>query len=349
MPNLTPEAVLDAIPADVKISTTKLRKKLQGYTSEKLNEVIGQLVNKRLVERVDRSVKRIPNRPDNQSKSKKKNSQTGPKKNGTKTSSDYEKLLLDLVGEGTKISNSSLKGKFVQKANVDDEELFWNTRAGLIETGLLEKLRGGPGGSTFRPTSKRVSARKARESSLYPDISKYVNDEWVQQCGYGSNDKKLVQIITAQGRGGPGGMWTRPDLVFIALRTYTYLPDETLDLVSFEVKRAGEYNVDGCFQTAAHSKFAHKSYLVIQIDDDVDLERDTFQRLEEECARFQVGLIVFKDAKSIDSYEIRLDCARKSPDPAEVDRFIGSHLINETNKASIRQWRKTTVTFEKSM
>jgi len=264
-------------------------------------------------------------------------------------------ILLKLLKEDEIRGTAQLREDFKKAAKrelpdiaVGDTE-FWTTRDALIEEGELEKLRGGPGGSTRRPKRDKAQKAQGKEKDLYPGIEIYLCLLWAEENGYVAKEREeqkkyLVQVIKGQGRGGEGGRWTRPDLVFIAVRQYEYVPDKTLELVSFEVKRKNEYSIDGCFQTAAHSKFAHRSYLVIQYGKEEDLDTNAFVRLEQECQRFQVGLIVFTDENKPDTFKTLVECERKSPDPAEVDRFIASQLVNAVNKEQIKKWFTQSVT-----
>jgi hypothetical protein len=55
-------------------------------------------------------------------------------------------------------------------------------------------------------------------------------------------------------------IWTHP----VALKSFLYIPSgKILELITFEVKPENDYRIEGVFETAAHSRFSHKSYLVI--------------------------------------------------------------------------------------
>ena len=58
-------------------------------------------------------------------------------------------------------------------------------------------------------------------------------------------------------------MWTQPDLSLVAIHTFTYIPGKTIELITFEVKRAEDFKIEGVFETAANSRATHRSYLMI--------------------------------------------------------------------------------------
>ena len=53
---------------------------------------------------------------------------------------------------------------------------------------------------------------------------------------------------------------------------------------------------------------------------------EKFQRLEAECERFSLGLIIFTTPNDLDSFETVLEAKRSNPDPAEVDGFIADRI-----------------------
>lgn len=225
-------------------------------------------------------------------------------------------------------------------------------RDSLIDNGLLEQRRG-RGGSVHRvpalpaaaPTGAGISPETARvatspasavaevqeaveefsEASLYdPFHNAIVN-------GYTKDNrlKRFISEITAhQGRRATGGKWTRPDVTLVAVRTYQFTPGKRLEVITFEVKPALDSALEGVYEALAHSAFAHRSYLAVDIREfkDQDVPDD---RIVQECTRHGVGYIAFTDVSDYNTYEIVSTAKLKEPDPEEVDNFIKKQISQQ--------------------
>ena len=87
-----------------------------------------------------------------------------------------------------------------------------------------------------------------------------------------------------------------------------------------------------CFECAAHSVYANRSFLAVYLEDEGDSESEEFARIERECERFGLGLVTFTDPDDMESYEVNVDASRRTPDPSEVDKFIASQLKENTQE-----------------
>ena len=87
--------------------------------------------------------------------------------------------------------------------------------------------------------------------------------------------------------------------------------------------------IEGVFETAAHSRFSHKSYLLIYTPSGRPNTKD-FDRVERECERFGLGLITFQDPSDWESYETIQEAERRNPDPADVNDFISTQVGKQT-------------------
>lgn len=241
-------------------------------------------------------------------------------------------ILFDLVPEdGTPIGNVSLLERFrkVAKRKLSvyiSEEGYWEIRNELIARGLLEKGRG-RGGSVYRvsrvePRKERGHPKRIAEADLYSMVSQFVERTWVKDNGISTF---VLEKTAAQGKRNTGGKWTRPDLALVSVKSFPYIPGKILEIVTFEVKPENDCRIEGVFETAAHSRFSHKSYLMIYLPRG-DPQTKEFERVERECERFGLGLIIFTDPKEWDSYETIQEAERRNPDPADVSRFIATQV-----------------------
>jgi hypothetical protein len=146
----------------------------------------------------------------------------------------------------------------------------------------------------------------------------------------------LVEKTAHQGRKRTGGKWTRPDFAIVAVNTYKFLPGKFLEIISFELKPGLQDALAGVFECAAHSVYAHRSYLAVYMPNDTDKDSEEYSRIERECERFGLGLVIFSDPTESESYEVTVDAGRRTPDPAEVDKFIASQLKEKTQEQVLK-------------
>lgn len=139
----------------------------------------------------------------------------------------------------------------------------------------------------------------------------------------------MPEITASQGKRHTGGKWTRPDIALVSVKTYAYIPGKTIDLITFELKTHTNYGIESVFEAAAHSQFAHRSYLVIYLPEGRP-NTEEFDRIEKECKRFGVGLLIFENIKDLESTEILIEADRKSPDPYDTNGFIASQFKKDS-------------------
>ena len=241
-----------------------------------------------------------------------------------------------IPSDGTPKGNIAL----LRESGLSEDE-YWLLRNKLIEQGKIGKGRG-KGGSVYRlvveesaeKQVKKRSKRKSVESDLYSDFEKWLIDFWTKDVNL---TWFKVEKTAHQGKKKTGGKWTRPDFAIVAVNTYRYFPCKFLEVISFEVKPGVEDALAGVFECAAHSVYANRSYLAVFLEDEADAESEEFARVERECERFGLGLVSFNDPKDTETYEVVVDASRRTPDPAEVDKFIASQLKDNTQELIAKQ------------
>jgi hypothetical protein len=254
-----------------------------------------------------------------------------------------EKLLAQVPIDGTSVGNTALRAalgwELGQYQTIRDE---------LVRDGLIEPWRGR--GGTVRRTriseppkpaplkaaevekeEKEVSKRRILETKLYPPLLSCLK-LWAKDQGWTDH---VVHQLAHQGRRNTGGVWTRPDFVVIGYRKFEYTPGIVRDLETFEVKTS-TCGIDAVFETAAHSRVATKSYLVIHRTNEGPATED-LDRIESECVRFGLGLILFADPKNYETWEYRVEPRRQEPDPFDVEEFVQTQ-VPSTDQERIRKW-----------
>lgn len=249
-----------------------------------------------------------------------------------------EKLLALVPKDGSSIGNKSLQTKLKESFKKLSEEEFWEIRNNLIEEGKL--LRGrGKGGSVYLPieisVKKLEKEKKTREKDLYEPFYQTIAKSWVKDYKIKEGDF-VIEKTASQGKKKTGGKWTRPDITLVYIKKYPYIPEKTFEVITFEIKPSIEDALTGVFETAAHSMFSHKSYLVFPYYEDVHSEEriELFARIQELCNEFGIGLLIFNDVNDYDTYEEKTEPKRKEPDPKNVSEFIIKQ-INDKNRQSI--------------
>ncbi len=266
---------------------------------------------------------------------------------------DYKRTLYDLTpADGKTISNAALR-ESLRTAHRDDEfadEDYWDLRNSLITDGRLLRARGYGGSvrralTTVEPVTGPATAEFAAQAgaevtqAVIAEASLYSPFQKVIQTGYvPENDlnRWVCEITALQGKRNTGGLWTRPDVTLIAQQTFAYVPDKLFDVITFEIKPNIETAMAGVYEAAAHSAFAHRSYLAFPDSEEYD-KSPLFDRIRDECERFELGLILFEDVADWDKYNFEVSAGRNSPDPQAVNDFIKSQ-ISEKGREEIQRW-----------
>ena len=247
----------------------------------------------------------------------------------------FQDTLLDKIpDDGRAIGNMALIKKLGWK-----EDKYWTIRDELVNEGKIALGRG-KGGSVFKLVKKKRKKKPSssipykNEKSLYKPFIEVISTKFIK-------DKKIKnfisQITANQGGKSTGGKWTRPDVVVVSVNTYSYLPGKIMDIISFEIKTSKEFDVSGVFETAAHSKYATKSYLCVYLPEGWNNEDPEFERIKSECERFGIGLMYFMTPNDYANYEILVEPKRGNPDPLDMDTFI-SIQITDKNKKQISEY-----------
>jgi hypothetical protein len=248
-------------------------------------------------------------------------------------------LFKKIPTDGTSVGNMALR-----KSLGWDVEKYWPVRDRLVEKEFVSTGMG-RGGSVFRlkdilsdsiqeqSGQKQKTKQYSLERDLYLPVSNAL-EKWAKEVLF---QNYLIEDISAQGSRRTGGIWTRPDLVLVNVETYQYVPNKYLEVITFEVKPDDGWEIEAVFEAAAHSRFASRSYLAIHKNSSVPPSQELFDRFEEECKRFGVGLIVFDDPEDYDTYSFIVEPLRKNIDPRETEKFIETQ-VNTANKKKISRW-----------
>lgn len=246
----------------------------------------------------------------------------------------FKSKMLELIPkDGKPIGNVTLLEKFTSITNKLEDD-YWTIRNDLITEGILGKGRGKGGSVYLIKVEKSVNAEKAaetkrlKEKDLYKPFFETLKSFWTKD-----NDVKnyIIQITANQGSKETGGKWTRPDITIIDIKTFPFYPNKILEVITFELKPSDGYGIESVFETAAHTIFAHKSYLVIHYLKE-DYENDELiETMRKRCEMFGVGLILFKDPADWKTVIPISESKHNNPDPSEVNQFIVQQIDNKNH------------------
>ena len=248
-------------------------------------------------------------------------------------------FLEELPNDGSGVANRGVR----ERLGWTDEQYEFVKEA-LLAGGLIEPNRGGGAGGSIRRAAGAAEVAelleamapserlpRGREIELYPEFMEGLRG-WASGQGWTQHE---VEQIAHQGRRATGGTWTRPDFVVVAYKTYDYTFGRTRDIETFEVKLS-DCPIEAVFEAAAHSRFATKSHLAIQRSGQMPTESD-LGRIESECHRFGVGLVLFTKAGDPSNWDFRVKPPRREPDPAYVEDFLRQQISANTQQ-KLRHW-----------
>jgi len=260
-----------------------------------------------------------------------------------------EMMIRHIPADGKRVGNITLCHQFLAEAKkqpgfdgIDDDD-YWFVRDELLSSGRIEKGRG-KGGSVRRileddavvdddrqehpepgQAPQTEPEQFTRELDLYEPLHDTIRNYWVKVSGI----KHFVSHVTAlQGRRPTGGKWTRPDITLVAVRVYPFIPGRSIEVISFEVKPKDYFGVDGVFEAAAFTAFAQRSYLAVHVSEE-PVDNDDFDRLQRECERFGIGLMIFTDPARGETFDEIVSPKLHTPDPASTSAFIGQQMSSE--------------------
>ncbi|MEV6489944.1 hypothetical protein AB0M20_15175, partial [Actinoplanes sp. NPDC051633] len=116
-----------------------------------------------------------------------------------------------------------------------------------------------------------IEASIQSELALYEPMRAVIAGEWARDHRV---EPLAVEVTALQGSRLTGGVWSRPDIVSVEVRTFAFVPGKHLEVVSFEVKAAHSINVQAVYEALAHRRSATRSYVLLHVPPDraADLE-----------------------------------------------------------------------------
>ncbi|WP_152991288.1 hypothetical protein [Frankia sp. R43] len=261
---------------------------------------------------------------------------------------DDERILLNLLPpDGATIGNRALQVKLGW-----DTDRYYRVRDALVDAGHAVRGRG-RGGSVRRfvepvtapepvnaPVAApvpNVEAELRTELSLYEPMRRVIAGDWAKDH---RSDLLAVEITAMQGRRATGGTWSRPDIVSVEVRTFSYVPGKYLEVVTFEVKPVTAINVQAVYEALAHRRAATHSYVLLHVPpaEAVGLE-ENIAAITDVARSHGVGVVLIGDPDDYQTWEEREEAQRVEPDPERLDAFLATQLGDHTRGRLARALR----------
>jgi hypothetical protein len=255
-----------------------------------------------------------------------------------------EQILLNLVPKnGGAVGN----GAIMQQLRWDKEK-YWRVRDRLLNDGKV--VRGsGKGGSVRRPATEtsepvpqpipQATRVPGNESDLYEPLLRVLSSEWVREMHI-ERHQIHFEITAKAMKKAIGGIWTRPDITAVSVQTFQHLPNKYLDIWTFEIKTVDYLDVTAIFEAAAHASRATRSYALLQVPEDKDMNPRTEEivdRCRREAERLRVGMITFVQPSNFSTWETKVEAVRIDTNPEFLEEFIAQ--LSDDAKKRLALWK----------
>jgi len=243
-------------------------------------------------------------------------------------------LLEHVPPDGGFIGNTSLQ----RKSKLGKR--YWSVRQELLDGGFLNRGKGRGGSVAIAATTAAVPRERRRgtlnvrrEAELYEPLRNWLDEDWSKDVDKAGGDFFQALVTgTPRGRRRATGKWSRPDVTLVELNSYEYLQQRILDVTTFEVKKFSDAeNLLSVFEAAAHSRWAHYSYLVVEARDADD---ELPERFTSELERFHIGLIYMWKEKGKWQFERSVyETDRLTPEPKELNLLLTEFFRIDKSRA----------------
>jgi hypothetical protein len=253
--------------------------------------------------------------------------------------SEKAQKLLDLIKAEAPtghVGNMYLRGRLQEEGEQWPEDEYWKAHAELTEKRMIGTGRG-RGGSVWLLQPIEISTEEIPglvddEKKLYEPLVKWLNETWGREAQ--ERDDFFMAKITGSpsGRKRETGLWSRPDVSLVQVNKFDYITIPEVEASSFEVKRYDDAGaIDSVYEAAAHSRWAHNSWLVAE--DSQSTQQQYSERFRGELERFGVGLMTMKKQQD-NSYKFDevLAPVYRPPEPKDLDEFLQNFFAEEGGK-----------------
>lgn len=220
------------------------------------------------------------------------------------------------------------------------DDAYDRAKTDLVSEGLAEVYAGQGGSLRLTDAGKRHAKKEVEpegesavdhERELYAPLVDAIQKDAAQL----GRERILVRDV---GAARNRGMWSNPDVLQIAVETYPRLRKTELVVSTFELKKWGGATVASVFEAAAQSRFAHRSYVVLEWAESVtfslDSDANNLDQIVRECGRFGIGLWTMQPFRNGWRYTEHLKAAPRVPADSEVNAFLEDYFLRYPDDAA---------------
>lgn len=255
-------------------------------------------------------------------------------------SQTVEKMRMQMISvleeNDGRMGNISLRELLKDRDSRWTEDLYWQIRSYWIDGGKL--ITGKGKGGTVALVAEEQEAQAFKEGSelnadencysqeleLYQPVSVCLNSTWTQVQGYCNY---ITEVCANKGSANTGGKWTRPDIVVIGVKAFPFIPNKYLDVTTFEVKKAGCWDVTSVYEALAHRRRSTQAYIWLYAPEQFDEEKITPVR--DAAKQHGIGIMIGSNPSDFSTWEILVDAVRVTPDPYNLNEFIAQCVSDE--------------------
>jgi hypothetical protein len=173
------------------------------------------------------------------------------------------------------------------------------------------------------------------ERALMPFLEKWIEHVHAYRLFPKASQQRKVKVVDTSVGGGRVGLWSRPDFTLAALHTGKFSNARQIELVGYELKKAGAADLTSVHEALAHKRWVQRAFLVLYAPSGFD-DATTIGELKTECGRYGLGFVTFSHLTDHSTFVEHLPAAREAIDPQLTEDFIESRMPNEVPE--LREW-----------
>ena len=288
------------------------------------------------------SLKQSTNIDEN--RSMKKNEEAALNLESPELSSDERAFLNEIPSNGNSETHHS-----VYRALGWDDLRFWKARDGLVQRGLIKTAPGKLGVAYQRiqvspldelsQVDEEIDEAEVQEIIKAPSPSNQLHDYFssaIEKWALENHFANYFIEVASKLERNVVRFESRPDLVLASLETFQFLPNKYIEVLSYMVRGMHDWSLEAVFETASFARFSNRSFLALQKDIRTGPPAGLEARIEEECRRLGVGLIIFEDPGDYATFQFKVAPQKTFFDPRETDRLLES--FSSENRAKLLRW-----------
>jgi hypothetical protein len=237
-----------------------------------------------------------------------------------------ELLLHKLPPDGSFVSNTTARTLLGRAAEQQVDAQVYREVIGALEREGHVRRGNGPGGSIglAAPTpSVAISAPpELSEYQLMSSLQRYLEGRFWRRLSLPPEAHWKV-LDTSEG-GAQDGQWRRSDYTGVAI-TPGLRRETDVKLYTFELKNAAGGDVRAVYEAKAQTRGSHFGHLVWYVPEPNAYPRKLMD-IERACQAEGIGLVLFSDAHSMDSWDYRIHPVEQSTTDTAIDEFLKARL-----------------------